>query len=93
MIFPFNKFWSCPQVIDLFSQFFCWNKVCPDYGINNQGNIVLKEKYGKNNHALLKCKTCTKCFSETRCTVFFQLNTPEKEILRTLDMVNWSVIK
>jgi len=30
-----------------FSQFFCWNKDCPDYGINNQGNIVLKERYGK----------------------------------------------
>ena len=30
-----------------FSQFFCWNKGCPDYGIKNQGNIVLKERYGK----------------------------------------------
>ena len=25
-----------------FSQFFCWNEDCPDYGIKNQGNIVFK---------------------------------------------------
>ena len=34
--------------IDL-SQFFCLNKDCPDYGMKNQGNIVFKEIYGKNN--------------------------------------------
>ena len=67
-----------------FSQFFCWNKDCPDYGIKNQGNITFKERYGKNNHVLLKCKTCNRCFSETRGTVFFGLDTPEEEVLRTL---------
>jgi transposase-like protein len=72
--------------IDL-SQFFCWNEDCPDYGIKNQGNIVLKERYGKNDHALLKCKTCKSCFSETRGTVFFELNTPQEEVLRTLAMI------
>jgi hypothetical protein len=70
-----------------FSQSFCWNKDCPDYGIKNQGNIVLKERYGKNNHALLKCKTCNHRFSETRSTVFFGLDTPEEEVLRTLAMI------
>ena len=48
------------------SQLFCWNKDCPDYAIKNQGNIVFKERYGKNNHALLKCKTCNGCFSEKK---------------------------
>ena len=67
-----------------FSQLFCWNKDCPDYGIKNQGNIVFKERYGKNNHALLKCKTCNGCFSETKGTVFFGLDTPEEEVLRTI---------
>ena len=67
-----------------FSQFFCWNKDCPDYGIKNQGNIVFKERYGKNNHALFKCKTCNGCFSETKGTVFFGLDTPEEEVLRTI---------
>jgi len=71
-----------------FSQFFCWNEDCPDYGIKNQGNIFLKERYGKKQHALLKCKTCKRCFSETRGTVFFELNTPEEEVLRTLSMIS-----
>ena len=70
-----------------FSQFFCWNEDCPDYGIKNQGNIVFKERYGKNNHALLKCKTCKGCFSETKGTVFFGLDTPEEEILRAIAML------
>jgi len=70
-----------------FSQFFCWNTDCTDYGIKNQGNIVLKERYGKNNHVLLKCKTCNKCFSETRGTIFFELNTSDEEVLRTIAMI------
>ena len=70
-----------------FSPFFCWNKDCPDYGIKNQGNIVFKERYGKNHHALLKCKTCKGCFSETKGTVFFGLDTPEEEVLRAIAML------
>ena len=69
-----------------FSQFFCWNIDCPDYGIKNQRNIVFKERYGKNNHALLKFKTCNGCFSETKGTVFFGLNTPDEEVLRALEL-------
>jgi hypothetical protein len=38
--------------------FFCPNEACPDYGKKGRGNIVLKEHYGKQNTALLKCKTC-----------------------------------
>lgn len=55
--------------------------------MKNQGNIVLKERYGKNKHILLKCKTCNHCFSETRGTVFFGLDTPQEEVLRTLAML------
>jgi len=47
------------------SKFWCWQKDCPDYGKMGAGNIVLKERYGKENRALLKCKTCSHCFSET----------------------------
>ena len=70
-----------------FSQFCCLNKDCPDYGMKNQGNIVLKERYGKNKHILLKCKTCNHCFSDTRGTVFFRLDTPQEEVLRSLSMI------
>ena len=65
--------------IDL-SQFCCLNKDCPDYGVKNQGNIAFKEIYGKNNHVLLKCKTCKRCFSETKGTAFFGLDTSQEEV-------------
>jgi len=47
------------------SLFWCWQKDCPDFGKKGAGNIVLKERYGKDNRALLKCRTCGHCFSET----------------------------
>lgn len=72
--------------IDL-SGYWCWNKGCPDYGKKGKGNIVLKERYGKLRNALLKCRTCGHCFSETRGTVFFGFETPRREILRTLAMI------
>ncbi len=72
--------------IDL-SEFWCLNEDCPDYGKIKIGNIVLKERYGKKNRALLQCKTCKHCFSETRGTMFFGLNTPREEVLRTLAMI------
>ncbi len=52
-----------------------------------RGNIVFKERYGKNNHVLLKCKTCNGCFSEKKGTVFFGLNTPDEEVLRAIAML------
>ncbi|BBL63429.1 hypothetical protein [Methanosarcina mazei] len=33
------------------------------------------------------CKTCKRCFSETRGTIFFELNTPDEEVLRTIAML------
>ena len=55
--------------------------------MKNQGNIVFKEIYGKNNHSLLKCKNCKRCFSETRGTACFGLETSEEEVLRTLALI------
>lgn len=66
------------------SKFWCWQKDCPDYGKKGAGNIVLKERYGKDNRALLKCRTCRHCFSETHVTLFFGLNTSMDEVCRTL---------
>ena len=68
------------------SNFWCWNKDCPDYGKKGKGNIVPKEQYGKNNIWLLRCKTCGHCFSENRGTMFFQSKAPREEILRTLSL-------
>ncbi|MDD3041970.1 MAG: hypothetical protein PHW56_03380 [Methanosarcinaceae archaeon] len=72
--------------IDL-SQFWCRNEECPDYGKKDHGNIVLKQRYGKQNRALLKCRTCKECFSETKGTIFFGLDTPQDEVIRTLAMI------
>jgi hypothetical protein len=66
------------------SIFWCWQKDCPDFGKKGAGNIVLKERYGKDNRALLKCRTCGHCFSETHGTPFFGLNTSIDEVCRTL---------
>jgi hypothetical protein len=69
------------------SKFWCWQKDCSDYGKKGAGNIVLKERYGKDNRALLKCRTCGHCFSETRGTPFFGLNTSMDEVCRTLAQI------
>lgn len=69
------------------SEFCCLNEDCQDYGKKDKGNIRFKERYGKQNRVLLRCKTCNCCFSETRGTIFFGLETPDEEILRTLAMM------
>ncbi len=47
-------------------EFFCPNEASSDYGKEGRENIVLKERYGKQNTVLLRCKTCKKAktFSE-----------------------------
>jgi flavoprotein len=66
------------------SEFWFRNERCRDYRKTGKGNIVPKEQYGKDKIWLLKCKTCGRCFSENYGTVFFQLKTPRKEVIRTL---------
>ena len=44
------------EELDL-SNYWCWHEDCPDHGKTCVGNIVLKERYGKDNRALLKCVT------------------------------------
>lgn len=69
------------------SEFWCWNEECSDYGKKDQGNIRVKEYKGKNQRALLLCKTCGRCFSETRGTPFFGLKTSVVEVARTLALL------
>jgi len=64
------------------SKYWCPRKDCKDYGKTGKGNIIIKEKYGKEGRYLLKCKTCKHCFSETRGTAFFCLHAPKEEVLR-----------
>jgi transposase-like protein len=60
--------------------FFCPNESCPDHGKKGMGNIILYNKYGRDNRRLLKCRTCSFKFSERRNTFFFGLHTKEPKI-------------
>lgn len=60
--------------------FFCPNDSCSDYGKKGMGNIVIYNKYGRDNRRLLKCRTCNFKFSERRNTFFFGLHTEESKI-------------
>ena len=68
------------------SNYWCPRKDCRDYGKKGKGNIIIKEKYGKDERYLLKCRTCKHCFSETRGTAFFCLHVQKGEVLRILAM-------
>lgn len=62
------------------SGFFCPNDGCPDYGKKGIGNVVVYNRYGRDNRRLLRCKTCNFRFSERRNTFFFGLHTEESKI-------------
>jgi len=68
-------------------EYWCWNKECPDYGLKGRGNIRLKERKGPNHRALMLCRSCGHCFSETHGTPFFGLKTPMEEVIRTLALI------
>jgi transposase-like protein len=68
-------------------KFKCYNKNCPDFGKKGKGNIFVKELRGKDQRALLKCKTCNKCFCETHGTPFFALKTSMSEIANTIVLI------
>lgn len=67
--------------------FFCPNQDCKDYGKKGGGNIVLDRVYGRQDTALLRCRTCSKTFSESRETPFFRLQTPRETVLKALAML------
>lgn len=64
---------------------FCPNKDCKDYGLQNQGNIAIRGKYGKDkNKDLLYCRTCGKRFASTRATAFFGLHLSDEKIAQII---------
>lgn len=60
--------------------FFCPNEACPDCGKKGMGNVVVYNRYGRDNRRLLRCRTCNFRFSERRNTFFFGLHTHESKI-------------
>ncbi len=71
-----------------------WNQPCPDkncahYGQINKGNIISISTYmtQSGKRRIFRCNTCNKTFSETRDTVFFDLNTDEEKVMMALKMI------
>jgi len=62
------------------NEFFCPNAMCGDHGKKGGGNIVVYDRYGKDQRMLLRCRTCNFRFSERRNTFFFGLHTKESKI-------------
>ena len=69
------------------SDVFCPHKSCKDYGKIIPSNIYVRNFFGKDNHKLLRCRTCKRTFSENRGTMFYGLKTSKDEILKTLSML------
>lgn len=64
---------------------FCPNIDCENYGLQNQGNIAIRGKYGKNKDKdLLYCRTCGKRFASTRATAFFGLHLSDDKIVQII---------
>jgi len=60
--------------------FCCPNEACEDHGKKGLGNIILYDRYGREQRRLLKCRTCSFRFSERRRTFAFGLHTEESKI-------------
>ncbi|MBU1626987.1 hypothetical protein KKB18_06415 [bacterium] len=60
---------------------YCPNKNCKEYGLQGQGNISIRGKYGKGKERiLLYCRTCGKRFSSRMGTPFFGLHLSDEAI-------------
>jgi transposase-like protein len=66
------------------SGYSCPNGRCTDHGEKGAGNIRLERRYGMNQVALLRCRTCKRTFSENRGTPFFELRLPYEKLYRVL---------
>lgn len=59
----------------------CPKENCKKYGKIGEGNIVFRNKYGKQpSQNLFRCKCCRKTFSERNGTPFFGFHLPEEKI-------------
>ena len=67
------------------SEYACPNSHCTDHAKKGRGNNVrLERRYGMNQVALLRCRTCKKTFSENRDTPFFELRLPYEKLYQVL---------
>ena len=70
---------------DDWSAYACPNSRCADHGKKGGGNNVrMERRYGMNQVALLRCRTCKRTFSENRGTPFFELRLPYEKLYQVL---------
>ncbi len=72
---------------DDWSGYSCPNPECRDHGAKGKGNIRFDKTYGKNDVALLRCRTCMKTFSQNRGTPFWGLRMSYERLYQILDML------
>ena len=67
----------------------CPNPDCSPYRLINRGNISAIATYltQSGKRRIVRCDACEKPFSETRDTVFFDLRTPEEQVIMALKML------
>ena len=72
-----------------YSEVFCPNKECSEYGKVGKGNIVSNGTYSSRNGRLRKfiCRSCGKVFNERTGTMFFDLRTPDEKVLLALKLL------
>jgi IS1 family transposase/transposase-like protein len=67
----------------------CPNPDCPHYRLINRGNMSAISTYltQSGKRRIFRCNACAVTFSETRDTVFFDLRTPEEQVMMALKML------
>ncbi len=67
----------------------CPNPECPHYRRMQQGNVSAIATYltHSGKRRILRCRTCSTHFAETRDTVFFDLRTSEEKVIMALKML------
>lgn len=70
------------------SLFCCQNHKCVAFGTHGAGNLVVRDRIGKQKQTrLLYCRTCKKRFVETKGTVFYRAHKPREKVISILQHV------
>jgi|ERR1051325_1693831 transposase-like protein len=70
------------------SLFCCQNRKCIAFGSRGAGNLVVRDRIGKQKQTrLLYCKICKKRFVETKGTVFYRAHKPRQKVISILQHV------
>lgn len=63
----------------------CVNVECQHFGRPEQGNLIIRKRYGKDRLRLLRCRSCQEEFSERRGTALFNTKVSEAKASDIID--------